>query len=72
MSARRGPYRKPSKLRVKELRWFEGDVVVIGRRRWIIERIRGEEVILLASNTSNFGTRWTTTLTRLPKKEPHA
>lgn len=68
MSARRGPYRKPSKLRVDEHTWKAGDVVQIGGRRWIIRSIRGEDVVLTASNTSNHDVRWTTTLTRLPRK----
>lgn len=68
MSARRGPYRKPSKQDVSLKTWAVGDVVTVGSRRWIIRRLSGEDVLLASSNTSNHKVTWTTTLTRLPKK----
>ncbi|WP_439593916.1 hypothetical protein [Microbacterium sp.] len=65
----RGPYRKPSKLTVKDKSWQVGDVVMIGRRRWIIRTLK-PEVTLVASNSGNHRIRWTTTLNNLPKKAP--
>ncbi|MGN6693886.1 MAG: hypothetical protein ACTHN0_06880 [Aquihabitans sp.] len=72
MSARRGPYRKPTRRTVKDPAWWIGDVVQVGGTRWIIRSIRGDDVVLRASNTSNHKVRWTTTLDRLPRKEPRA
>lgn len=65
----RGPYRKPSKLTVKEKTWQRGDVVQTGRSRWIIRTLTQERVILHLSNNPNTKKAvWTTTLDRLPAK----
>lgn len=48
--------------------WARGDVVVLGRMRWIIRSIRGEVVRLVSSNNTAARVVWTTTLTNLPRR----
>lgn len=69
----RGPYRKPSKLAIRDNTWRRHDVVQVGRRRWIIRQLDDPDdptsrVVLWASNPTNHDIRWTTTLDKLPKK----
>lgn len=47
--------------------WEVGDVVTIGRERWAVRTLTGEQVELEALNTTG-GIWWTTTLDRLPDK----
>lgn len=64
---RRGPYRKHSRLLVKDETWGLRDVVTVGRVRWIIRSIAGQDVNLTASNASP-RVDWHTTLDHLPQK----
>lgn len=65
--SRRGPYRKHTRLLVKDERWGLHDVVTVSRTRWIIRRIAGTDVTLVASNRFP-AVAWTTTLDCLPQK----
>lgn len=57
------PMRKP------EARWHVGDLVEIGRDRWIIRAISPRRGVQLEhANATNAAVRWTTTLDRLPRK----
>lgn len=74
MPRSRGEYRKPRKPKPE---WTRGDVVVVGRVRWIIRSISGgpttpkakRKVMLHSANTVNHLREWNTTLDMLPAKE---
>lgn len=69
----RGEYRKRRK---EKPEWSRGDVVVIGRVRWIVRFVTGtastppkkREVMLHSASTVNHMTEWHTTLDKLPAK----
>jgi len=59
------PYKRKPRLKVDIARHEEGDVVTVGKRRWIIRTIRQQDVYLEASDSdSRIG--WHTTLDPLP------
>jgi hypothetical protein len=59
-----------NKPRRRTLTWQLGDTVTVGGIRYAIRNIHAETVELEALNTSTCGMWWTTTLTRLGRKEP--
>ncbi|MEZ3156883.1 hypothetical protein AB1K56_08110 [Microbacterium sp. BWR-S6Y] len=69
----RGEYRKRRKPKPE---WGRGDVVVVGRVRWIIRSIGGtpstpkakRPVMLHSGSTVNHLCEWNTTLALLPEK----
>jgi len=61
----RGPYKRKPRLKVDIPRHEEGDVVTVGKRRWIIRTIRKQDVHLEASDSDN-RIDWHTTLDHLP------
>lgn len=61
----RSPYRRPSKLDVNIVGHRIGDVITLGRRRWIVRSIHGENVHLEAANSETY-IGWDTTLDKLP------
>lgn len=73
---RRGPYRPRPRLQVKDTEWKPGDVLRVGRVRWIIASISGgvrtkpeeRDVVLHSSNTVNHLVEWRTKLSILPAK----
>lgn len=65
----RGPYKKRSKLTVDDNAWRVGDIVTVGRIRWIIQALTNlGDVALEASDSSAKRIHWTTTLDRLPER----
>ena len=61
----RGPYKRRPRLIVDATKHQEGDVVQVGRKRWLIVTIRGQTVTLTATNADP-AIHWHTTLDKLP------
>lgn len=59
------PYKRKPRLKVNIARHEEGDVITVGRRRWIIRSIHRQDVHLEASD-SDTRIEWRTTLDKLP------
>lgn len=48
--------------------WHAGDLVLVGRVRWVIQRITYGVAVLKAMNLSNVAVTWTTRVADLPQK----
>lgn len=59
------PYRRRPRLKVDQPEHYEGEVITLGKTRWLIIQLIGQEVTLTAANADP-AVHWHTTLDKLP------